>query len=254
MIDEETCELPPGKFGLFRRRIRIVGARDRCSVDVEDDQHRYGADIEHDGVFVVAVHGRALRTPWTTCPLAIGQLQALVGSPLLPSPFAVLRQLKLALQCTHLIDMAVLGVAAAARQLEYRQYDATFTMEERDGADWRTGILKRDDGATNRWVFENGIVVEPAQFAGLEMRRSASWVHERTSDADLIEQTFVMQRALLVTGGRRVDLDKVPSASSQTWMLGACFAFQPDRVDQAKRRMGSTRTFSNPDELLADLK
>lgn len=246
-------DLPPGELGLFRRRVRIAGSDRRWSVDVEDDQHRFGADIDHDGATVVAVHGRALRTPWTTCPLAIAQLEVLVGTPLLPSPFAVLRQVVLAQQCTHLVDMAVLAVAAAARGVRYRQYDATLSLEIRNGEDRRTGSLRRSDGGTTRWSFRDGFVVEPANYAGVEMRRAASWVGAHSDDPDIVEEAFVMQRALLVAGGRRFNLDEVTRASSQTWMVGACFTFQAERIDQAERRVGSSRTFARPDELLADL-
>jgi hypothetical protein len=248
-----TEDIPPGQFGLYRRRVRIVGTEGRCSVDIEDDQHRFGADIDHDGAKVLAVHGRAPRTPWTTCPAAIAQLQILVGTPLLPSPFAVLRQVVLAQQCTHLVDMAVLAVAAAARGLRYRQYDATLSIEDRDGSDWRTGTLERSDGGTTRWTFRDGFVVEPESYAGLEMRRAASWIGDHSDDPDIIEEAFVMQRSLLVAGGRRVRLDVVHQASDQVWMLGACYSFQPDRVDRAKRIVGSSRTFADPDDLLTDL-
>lgn len=241
------------QLGLFRRRVRIAGSENRCSVDVEDDQHRFGADIGHDGTTVISVHGRALRTPWTTCPLATAQLQVLIGTPLLPSPFTVLRQVVLAHQCTHMVDMAALAIAAAARDLRYRQYDARFKVEYRDTEDWRSGILDRSDGGTTRWIFRDGVVVEPIAYAGLEMRRSASWIADRTDDPDAIEEAFVMQRALLVAGGRRVALDEVKRASSETWMVGACFAFQRSRIEQSKRCVGSTRNFARADDLLTDL-
>jgi hypothetical protein len=185
--------------------------------------------------------------------MAISQLQALSGAALLPSPFSVLRLTALAQHCTHLVDMAALAIAAAARGVRYRQYDAIIGLADGDGADWRIGTLARDDGGTCRWVVRDGLVCEPSNYAGLEMRRAASWISSRTDDVDAIEETFVMQRAMLVAGGGRFVLDDHPKPSAHVWMVGACFAFQPSRIEQGRRQFGSTRSFTHPDELLVDL-
>jgi hypothetical protein len=239
--------------GQFRRRVRIVGENLRSSVDVEDDQHRFGADIVHDGVKVESVAGRAIRTPWTTCPMAVAELQALVATPLLQSPFAVLRQIVLGQQCTHLIDMAALAVAAAARKIQRRQYDAALTLTNDNGIDYRIGTLERDGALISSWVFRDGVIHEPAAYEGLEIRRAGRWIPDRTDDADETEAVFVMQRAMLVAGGRRFVLDDIPLASAQSWLIGACFTYQPSRIQEAKRRFGSTRDFAKPEQLLADL-
>lgn len=243
-------QLVPGQF---RRRVRIVGDERQASADVEDDQHRFGADIVHDGTTIQSVAGRAIRTPWTTCPLAVAELQALLGAALLPSPYQVLRLIALAQHCTHLIDMASLAVSAAARNIRYRQYDAVLTLANDDGADWRFGTLQRDGSHCSRWVFRDGLIHEPAEYAGLEIGRAAKWITTRTNDADTIEAIFVMQRAMLVAGGRRYVLDDTLFATGQSWMTGACFAYQPSRIQDSRRRLGSTRDFTDSDQLLTDL-
>lgn len=253
MVDRTDPERPDKSFGLYRRRVRLRATPWRASADVEDDYHRFGVDVEHDGAVVLAIRGRALRTPWTTCPLAAQQLQVLAGAPLLASPFQVLRQTKLAQHCTHMVDMAALAIAAAARGERYRQYDASLTLEDRGGADWRTGVLEPSDGEPSRWLMRDGVVVEPAAYAGLEMRRAASWIAARSDTISAIEAAFVMQRAVLVAGGRRYELDEVVTPAAQLWMLGACFAFQPDRMAEGRRRLGSTRSFLRSEDLLADL-
>jgi len=240
-------------FGRFHRRVRIVGDGSTSSADVEDDEHRFGADISHDGRRVCSVAGRAMRTPWTTCPSAAAQLAELNDTPLLSSPYQVLRQIRLAHQCTHMIDMAALAVSAAALGIRQRQYDAVLAVEDKDGADWRIGTLQRDDELQTLWVVEDGIVREPRLYSGCEMQRSQRWIEERASTIEEIESVFVMQRAMLVAGGKRVVLDQHETANDQVWMTGACFAFQSSRIAEARRRFGSSRTFSRSDELLADL-
>jgi hypothetical protein len=240
-------------FGRFHRRVRIVGDVSSSSADVEDNEHRFGADICHDGQRVLSVAGRSIRTPWTTCPLAAVQLAELHDTPLLSSPYKVLRQVRLAHQCTHMIDMAALAVSAAARGVTSRQYDCALAVEDKAGSDWRIGTLQRDDEPSTHWVVKDGIVLEPASYAGCEMQRSGRWIEERAASIEETESVFVMQRAMLVAGGKRVILDEHETAANQVWMTGACFAFQSSRINEARRRFGSTRTFSQPDELLTDL-
>jgi hypothetical protein len=152
-----------------------------------------------------------------------------------------------------MIDMAALAVSAAALGIRQRQYDAVLTVEDKDGADWRIGTLQRDDDLPTLWVVEDGIVREPSFYSGCEMQRSPRWIEERASNTKEIESVFVMQRAMLVSGGKRVVLDQHETANDQVWKTGACFAFQSSRIAEARRRFGSSRTFTRSDELLADL-
>jgi hypothetical protein len=54
------ARLPYGE-GVYRRRILLVAADGRVTADLEDDFHRYGVEIAHDGGQVGAVRGRAGR-------------------------------------------------------------------------------------------------------------------------------------------------------------------------------------------------
>ena len=44
--------------------------------DMEDDFHRFGVTLRHDGERVVEVVGDGTRFPWTTCPSAVEPLRA----------------------------------------------------------------------------------------------------------------------------------------------------------------------------------
>jgi len=61
-----------------------VTALDTSTVrgDMEDDFHRFGVTVRHDGARVVEVEGEGERYPWTTCPAAVEPLRALAGAPL----------------------------------------------------------------------------------------------------------------------------------------------------------------------------
>src|ERR1700730_9209991 len=174
-------QLPP-PYGVFRRRIRIASDECHATADLEDNQHRFGVDIIHNGHAVKEIKGRALRTPWTTCALAASELRTLVDTGLLRSPFAVLHQISIAKHCTHMIDLAAIAVSAAARTVRQRQYDAVFELSNKDGVDWRIGTLKRDGTAPTRWIIRDGLVCEPKQYAGLEARRIARGLLQLTED------------------------------------------------------------------------
>jgi hypothetical protein len=47
----------------YRRRIRITTAPGKARADIEDDAHRFGVALLHDGVKVTAIRGEGLRTP-----------------------------------------------------------------------------------------------------------------------------------------------------------------------------------------------
>ena len=57
--------------GAFRRAI-LLRTLDEASVqgELEDDFHRFGVTLRHDGRAVTAVEGRSIRYPWSSCPLA----------------------------------------------------------------------------------------------------------------------------------------------------------------------------------------
>jgi hypothetical protein len=241
-------ELP----GVYRRRIRIAGNENSMSVDVEDDPHRFGVDLAFSEGRVTHIGGRAIRTPFTTCSAAALLLQQLVGTPWLRSPYAVLRQITLGEHCTHLIDMAALGISAAARGLNHRVYDVEISLRAGDRLCRRTAIVRRDDTEIMRCTLEQDIVVEPARYAGAEMRRAASW--SEAADEEEIEAIFVVGRAMLVSNGRRPGRADFDYASELPRMRGACYTFQPARAGIAQRNPGNVLDFTdNPTALLADL-
>jgi hypothetical protein len=240
------------RAGIYRRRV-LVRAEQHCvTADIEDDPHRFGVDVHHDGARVIDVSGRALRVPWITCPQATAELTRLVQTPLLTSPFDVLRQIDTRQQCTHLLDMAALAIAAAARDITNRQFDVALRLTEGDD-NKRYGHLCVDMGPQDQWVVDHGIVIKPTRYSGIDLTRSFKGFSRQLTDDELLE-LFVMRRAHLVCGGRRFDLDTLPLPTDYPWLANACFTFQSARVAGTRRVMGSTRDFTRREaDLLADL-
>jgi hypothetical protein len=159
---------------VFRRRVLLRTSFGRASADVEDDQHRFGIEVRHDGHCVTALTARAIRTPWTTCGLGVSSLDRFVGIELTREPFSALRKVRLAHQCTHMADMASLAIAAAARGTLLRLYDVAITHNEGNSAAGVDAVVVRDGGEVSRWRIRDRRIAEPKHLLGLEIVRAAS--------------------------------------------------------------------------------
>jgi len=239
--------------GEYRRAVFITSAENWASADMEDDQHRFGVDVIHDGSSVVSIDGRAIRTPWSSCAAATGVLQALRQLPLMASPFDVLRQVKQRLHCTHLLDLAALAIAAAARGNGQTRYDVALQLSKTDGIDRREGSITRNGAVVDHWLLENHVIRRPEPLSGLELARASRWEADHLRDLAAKDAIFIMRRAELVSGGRLVDLNVFDYAKDMDGLRDVCFTFQSDQIDTARRNMGSTRDFSQAGDLLADL-
>src|SRR3954453_19153948 len=101
--------------------------------DMEDDFHRFGIPLHHDGELVTEVVGEGTRYPWTTCPGAVEPLRALSGAPLTTRLSALGEYAPARQNCTHLFDLTGLAVAHAARgNATTRVYDVA--IPDRDGS------------------------------------------------------------------------------------------------------------------------
>ncbi len=236
--------------GIFRRCIRLRAQGSRVEGDLEDDFHRFGVRLDHDGRQVVRIQGAAGRYPWSACPGAVAPLQRLVGMRLATACSAARAWTDPRAQCTHLFDLAGLAIAHAAAGRRERRYE----IEIPDRVDGRCHArLRRDGEALLDWEIERGSVVAPEPFAGRPSFGGgfARWA-EATLAPDLAEAAVVLQRACGISLGRMWDMDQVPGA----WVFGAmtsgaCHTFQPGTVEGARRVVGSMRDFSaTPEDLL----
>ena len=136
---------------------------------LEDDQHYFTVHVEHDGAHVNAITSRSVRAPWTTCPAAGAQLQALVGTPLSDRCLEVAGHTQSDQHCTHQLDVATLAVAHAARMAAggaaRRQYDIEVPFGLLDGQR-HTVTLARDGEALLAWEMEGARVVATRAVVG----------------------------------------------------------------------------------------
>lgn len=237
--------------GIYRRRIRIAIAPGFAQADLEDDPHRHGVRLQHDGMRVSAVQGLALRTPWTACRGAVHELQRLAGMALSPDPQAVYRHTDGRAQCTHLIDLAGLAIAHAARGIAERQYDAEVPCL--DPRARREARLWVDGRETLVWTLLRTTIVAPEPVAGQDLRTMMPWAKHQVSDPDAFEALIVLRRAVFTSGNRMYDMDRMATATDTGHVNGACHVFRRGVAERALRERGSTLDFgARSDALLSD--
>ena len=239
--------------GTYRRRIRVARI-DESTVrgDLEDDFHRFGVTLRHDGARVVAVEGDSHRFPWTTCSAAVEPLRALVGAPLTTMLSALGEHAVARQNCTHLFDLSGLAIAHAARgDAGSRTYDVA--IDDRDGK--RTHPeLRRDGELVLRWELAGRQLLGPPPFENVSLRGGFIAWAEETLDSDLAEAASILRRACDISLGRVMDLDVFETAEMLGEQVrGTCHSFQPDVMPLAVRVKGQTRDFTrDPDGLLRD--
>lgn len=231
----------------LHRRIRLTAEPGHCAVELEDDFHRFGMTLRHDGQRALGFAVRAERTPWTICWEAAERLSEFEGLPLGPTSVKALAAFDSKQQCTHLYDLTALLLSHAARGGE-RLIDAFVS----DPVERRSVAELRVDGALQlRWQLAGTQILDEGVYAGQNLRGIMPWALATLAPQDL-EDAFVLRRACMVSMGRSVDLDDYPTAlPSMQHKAGACFVFQPERAYRAVRAFGSTRKdVRGPDDLL----
>lgn len=238
--------------GVYRRSITLAAEDGAVEAELEDDFHRFGLRLVHDGERVVGVEARSARFPWTTCAESGGALQALEGMALSPRCTDVARHTDPKAQCTHLFDLAGLAAAHAARGEGRRRYDAA--VPDRDGA--RTvATLETRYGPSLRWEIEGARIASPEPFAGHALVGGGFLRFCQASlPEDLLEPAFVLWRACAISWGRAFDVGGAPTAGTFASLAGGnCFSFQPGVVERATREDGTVRDFTHrPRDLLPE--
>jgi len=235
----------------YRRRIRITTAAGQARADLEDDPHRYGVIVAHDGQRALSVRGLTLRTPWTLCKDAAAMLAKAEGVPLGTEFGEFYQQVDASLQCTHMADLAALAIAHAGHGTARRQYDVEVTgpaTGERQFA-----AMEVDGAAYLNWTIEGTRIVSPGRYAGEDLRTMMRAVHA-AGDPSHTEAIQVLRRAVFVARSRRLDLDKLRNAAETGHVPGACYVFQPGLSEHALRIRGATRDFTHRrEQMLIDL-
>jgi len=246
------ARLPYGE-GVFRRRFLLTGSEGLVVGEMEDDFHRFGLDLHHDGQKVVEIRGRASRYPWTECAGSVEPLRALQGMPLSPRSTALMEHTDPKANCTHLFDLAALAVTHACASRARRVYDITVP----DRCEGRTqATLHRDGALLLDWDVKNTRILGPHPYTGVGMRGGEflRWA-ESALDPEIAEAAIALRRATFIAIGRSHDLDAVPNASAYLALTGSsCHTFTPGIAEHAHRMKGTSLEFTHdPERLLADV-
>lgn len=227
---------------VFRRRVDIMAWGRAGSMEVraalEDDFHHFRVGLRHAAGHISAIEGEALRYPYSLCPQACQPLQQLVGTRLDRVAHSVTRQTDASHQCTHLLDLAGLAIAAAARGTRRRCYE----IEVGRRVEGRTrASLSIDGQQALAWEVDGTTISGPPPYAGVNLREGmARWALAHL-DEEAAEAALFLRRCTLISMGRGYDLDAQIHASS----TGRCYSQQPARAEQALRMKGSTLDFSH---------
>lgn len=236
--------------GATRRRIRLVDAGGHCHARLVDPFHEMTVDLRHDGRVVTAIEGRFQRNPNSTCPGATQLLHELQGVELATPAAALYAGGRARRHCTHLLDLAVLALAQAARGEGQRQYDAVVPDETDQPIDID---IRRDGEPVFAWRVRKGHILAPAEFAGLPMGPGfTAWSTARLG-GDALEAAQVLSRAWYISRGREYDIQiwAGQPVSRHDVLLDRCYSYAAERADHGVFLAGVRRDFSRgmPDDL-----
>ena len=228
-------------FTGYRRRVRILPHPGRVEVDMEDDAHRFGVSLDHDGTTITAVETRAPRFPWTTCPGAGVFLGERMTGVALADAARTDNQRD---HCTHVYDLFVIA-ARHALDTEPLTYDIRVSDPSETG---RLAEIDRDGETVLRWTFDDQTDVSQA----LRGDRRAFDAWTRKLPHPLQEAGLLLRRGVMVSGTRFFDFPVGSAAAGVRHMIGACFTYQAERAETALRVADTIRDFSNnPEKMLS---
>jgi hypothetical protein len=253
----------PRPSGIFRRHIRVTTTPTEAHADVEDDFHRFGVDIVHDGTKLIQVTGRELRTPWNTCRHAGAMLKVLNGAQLRDNATDFSRQQDSSLHCTHMYELVALASGMILRGVPRRDFAAeapypigaeTHAILRRDGEEYVHWVIARDQSVGNDYTaaYKSDTIVAPPPFAGHRVTRLMPWARENLSP-EMYEATYVLRRAVGLSTARFLNLDTSEHLHPRGMFAqksGDCFTFQPQNEPTTRRIVGSTLDFTDTPELL----
>lgn len=225
--------------GCYRRAIRIRAADGQAVAEIEDDYHHFVVTIRHASGQVTDARGHAVRYPWSQCPMAGAALAELRGLAIAAHPTAIYRHVDPLGHCTHMLEMAGLAIAQAARGLGARRYDVTVTDPVGGGVEAQ---LLCDGVLLAGWTLQDGLIAGPGERRG---QRPAAFRSGALRDLppDEAEILLILRRAIGLAAARGLDVDRFATAAAMG-RPPACFVFRPGVAEHAARRYGSGRDFS----------
>lgn len=227
--------------GVYRRRITFTRRADGIDVALLDDYHDMGVALTVDGQVITDAAARMDRFPKTSCPGAIAALRTLIGRP---TTALALSAEDRGGQCTHLVELARLGLSRLVRNEGSGIVE--IALADRDGLGEQRLALHQDGKPALAWVLRDETLVEPAEHRGQGLFGGfIRWVHAALppEEADLWRMA---QMAVFVARGRAyaVDSDKPRRVAEEPSRFGACYSYSGTSFETAFDNTGYVRDFS----------
>lgn len=225
--------------GIARRRI-VLRDRDGLLVaSLFDNFHDMVVELGHDGERITAASGRMNRFPKTTCPGAALKLEQCVGARIAEGRAGLSRMVDRTQHCTHLLDLAVLGLSMLHGGEQERIFEIAVT--DRDALRRQSVAVTVNGSPRLALVLHDEVVAEPAQWHGCRLFGGfGRWAAERFEGLDL-DTWIVAQMTVLIAQGRAFltdGPDPLP-VSKGLHRKDACFTFSEPQFSTAWDNVGA---------------
>lgn len=194
------------------------------------------------GIIVDAV-AQMDRFPKTTCPGAIGALRMLIGMPA-EAPSLALSAAERSGQCTHLIDLARLGLGWLAREGSAKTVEVSLT--DRDSAGLQHLQVAVNGKAALVWQLQDEVLVQPKEHCGRSLFGGfTAWVCAQFPP-ELADLWRIAQLAVFVGRGRAyiVDGPRPRRVAEEPSRRGACHSYSGSAFDAAFDNQGYVHDMS----------
>lgn len=241
---------PDWGSGVTRRAFRLRGFKGGVEAALEDMRHAMICTLRHDGQVVSEVEADFRRYSLQHCPAAAEPLRQIVGMSLstrTPDFFANGRARQ---NCTHMLDLAWLALRHASRG----EVEWLYEIEIPDvpsGA--MRGTLLRNGDVVQDWVVEDNVLLSPPALAGQSLIGGFTrWLTTASGLPDLtVEECLILHKGFFMVGARQFLVPDGPvDAGYRRAVVGACFGYAPERIEQAVGTKGMVRDFSHQPEML----
>ena len=235
---------PAYGMGVYRRRITFSRRADGMDVGLLDDYHDMGVALTVEGGVISNVVARMDRFPKTSCPGAAAALRALIGRSASASAVALSAEERGG-QCTHLVELARLGLTRLVRCEP--SGIAEIALTDRDGTGRQRLTLELDGTLARAWVLQDEAILEPDAYRGRSLFGGfIRWVDAQfpPEEADLWRMA---QMAAFVARGRAYVVDgNVPRrVADEPSRRGACYSFSGAAFETGYDNTGYVRDMSN---------